>query len=146
AAQRREQPGHGQQRGRLAGTVRAEQRDDLALLHRQVEVAHDRDPTVAGAQPPHLEQAAHGPSPPGSDTPPPTPRYACRTSGERCTSDGEPSAMTAPSSSTTTRSHTSSTRPMSWSTRRIEVPPSTMRRSCAPSRLDSALSSPAAGS
>ena len=43
--------------GRLAGTVRAEHHDDLALVDPQVQAAQHRDRAVAGDETGHLEQA-----------------------------------------------------------------------------------------
>ena len=59
AAERRQLPGHGAQRRRLAGTVGPEERDDLAGVHVQVEAVDDLDVAVAGPQPGGLEQRGH---------------------------------------------------------------------------------------
>ena len=56
AREQRQHPRQRAQRRRLAGAVRAEQGDDLALAHLEVDVEHDRQPAVPGADPAGLEQ------------------------------------------------------------------------------------------
>ena len=54
-----QEPGHRQQRGRLARAVRAQEGGDLALLDAQVEVAHDGGAGAPGVQPPDLDDRGH---------------------------------------------------------------------------------------
>ena len=59
AAEDRQQPRDGQEGRGLPGPVRPEQRHDLTGGDREVEVAHDRRPAVAGTEPTHVEQRGH---------------------------------------------------------------------------------------
>ena len=59
AGHQRQQPGQGAQRRRLAGSVGPEQGDDLALAYLEIDVEHDREAAVAGAETVGLEQCGH---------------------------------------------------------------------------------------
>ena len=120
------------QRRRLAGAVRAEQRDDLARADRQVDVADHRRPGRSRPSGPRAASTASAMARPRSDAPGCEPRRPrCRRgrprspAGSRRTASGAPRAITWPNSSTTTSSQIPSTRPMSWSTSSIAWPAST---------------------
>src|SRR5262249_54391281 len=83
ARHQRQHPRQGAQRRRLAGAVRSEQRDDLALSDLEVDVEYDREAPVAGAKTACLEQRAHAAT--GS------PRYALTTWGSSRICSGGPS-------------------------------------------------------
>src|SRR6185312_9934038 len=134
------------ERRRLSRRVAAEQRDELALAHLEVEVLEDVDLPVVGVdrvQPQqrcpavraHFVLAFR------------RPRYASTTRGSVATVSKEPSAILTPWSSATTRSEMPSTTCMSCSITRIVKPPSS--RSLAISSVISCVSDgfiPAAGS
>src|SRR5207248_9420747 len=89
AREQRQHSRKGAQRRRLTGPVRAEQGDDLAFLDLEVDVEHDREAPVPGAETARLEQCpAHAAAA--------SPRYARTTSGSSRISFGGPSAMIWP--------------------------------------------------
>ena len=147
--ERGQQPGHGHERRRLAGPVRAQQGHDLARLDGERQVAHHDRAAVAGVQVRATSRSGvpvlmvrslrslTGRRPPGR-------RLTTRSSPR--TSAGVPLAMSRPPSTTCTTSQTSSTRSMSWSISSTAVPAPTTARSRSPSRALSPVSSPAAGS
>src|SRR5690349_5800771 len=96
------------QRRRLAGAVRAEQRDHLALADGEVDPVQRADLPVRGGEVLDLEQRGHAG----------VPRYAASTAGSSRTCAGVPVATTRPKSSTTTVSDSRITMPMWCSTSR----------------------------
>ena len=88
-----------QQRGGLAGAVRTEQGDHLALVDVQVEVADDGDAVVAGG---HVARSSSSVrvSRLAAVLAPTEPRYASITVGSRLISAGVPSAILRPNSIT----------------------------------------------
>ena len=102
ALHRADDPGDHSQRRRLAGPVRAQQRDHLARPDRQVEVADDGRLVVAGRQALERQDVAHAEAISASISAAALPRYASTTRGSRRTASGVPWAITLPNSSTTT--------------------------------------------
>src|SRR5262249_54851368 len=108
--------GEGEERCGFSRAVRPDERDDLAGLDVEVEVAHDGHGAVPGGEAAALEQRtggdAHEDSPAvsslcsassSSDVTASSPRYAATTAGSLRTSAGVPSAILRPKSSTTMR-------------------------------------------
>ena len=105
----RDEPGDRVQRRRLAGAVRPDQADDLALLDAQADIAHGGDGAVADLEAGELECRVSHRSPPA--------RRGRRRPRRGCAriSSGVPSASVWPWSSTWIRSQTSMTSAMLWS-------------------------------
>src|SRR6266511_2361682 len=115
---------------RLAGTVRSDQRHDLALADRDRDSLERLDRPVEGVDVLELEDVVRlGVHPPFAPSTACLPRYASITRVSFCTSSGEPSAIFSPYSSTVTRSETPITTRMSCSIRRTVSPSSARRRS-----------------
>src|SRR5207245_9702959 len=87
------QPGDGGEQRALAGSVRAHQCDEFALVDVEVHAAQRDDTGVVQMQ---VADAQHQRTPP---------RYASTTVGSRTTSAGVPSLIFSPGCSTTSRSH-----------------------------------------
>src|SRR5581483_11947837 len=127
------------QRRRLAGAVRPDQPDDLALRDLERQTANGADASVADGE--RIERER------GHSCTADSPRYAATTSRFERISSGVPSASTSPWSSTTMRSQTSMISAMLWSIRRTPAPCS--ERTVSISRANggtSASGRPAAGS
>src|SRR5919201_2064443 len=105
------------QRRRLARRVAAEQRDELALTHLEVDVLENVDLAVVGVDLAKAEERAHV-------SLARSPRYASITRGFVATSSKEPSAIFAQWSRAKTRYQIPSTTCMSCSMTRIVWPPS----------------------
>src|SRR6185437_2422179 len=142
-------PKHSLQRRRLARCVAAEQADELAVLHLEVDALKNVDRPVVRIDRLQLQQRGRC----GSVfvahfvTVALVPRYASTTRGLVATSSKLPSAILTPWSSATTRSEIPSTTCMSCSIRRIVKPASV--RSFPISSVISCVSTgfmPAAGS
>src|SRR4026209_703752 len=120
ALPRAEHAGDRAQPGRLPGAVAADERDDLALLHRERDPLQRLDVAVVRVDPLDLEdrhQATFA-----------LPRYASMTRGSRCTSSVAPLAILVPWSSTVTRCEMPMTTFMSCSMSRIVILRSSRRR------------------
>ena len=113
-AWRREQPGQREQQRRLAGAVRAEQREHGPGVHVEVEVAeHDGGAAAPRQRPRHSSRTLVASGSSGATTAASTfvhavtasvscivPRYASATARSARIASGGPSAITAPKSST----------------------------------------------
>ena len=117
ALARRGQPGDRAQRGRLAGAVGADQRHDLALLHRQRDALERLDVAVVGVDVLDLEQRHQLSRLPAWCRGRPRPRAR-----SRAPPAGTPSAIFSPWSSTVMCSETPMTTFMSCSISRIVRP------------------------
>ena len=155
AVERRQLAREREQRRRLARAVRAEQRDDLAGRHREVEVADGGEVAVPGPAARAPRRAARPARRRARDAwrarrtarSTGSPRYAATTRGSWRISSGVPLARFRPSSSTVTRSQTRSTSATSCSTIRTASPHSSAsRRTSRPSSSVSRSPRPAAGS
>src|SRR5271165_6543055 len=105
----RRQADQAAQRGRLAGAIAAEQGDDLALAHFEVDAMQDVALAVEGMQALGLENVHAA-----------LPRYAACTASFAAISPGVPSASMAPSARTITRSARWNTTRMSCSISTID--------------------------
>src|SRR5262249_54614813 len=129
---------HAQRRG-LAGAVGADERHDLALVHRERHAEERLEITVEGGDIGELEQRPHLTTSLYF-----APRYASITSGLCTTSVGVPAAMRTPWSSTTTRCATFMTTCMTCSTPPMaEMPQSGSFWSSCASAMASAVGRPA---
>src|SRR5262249_7336412 len=90
----RNEPGNGAQERALAGTVRADQGDDLARLDGEVDAPQHPDLAVAGGDALDRKQAHRATLAYCAATL--RPRYASITRGSRVTSAGVASAMSSP--------------------------------------------------
>src|SRR5262245_31141114 len=150
---RAQQAGDRAQRGRLAGTVGADQAHELALAHLEIEPAEDLHRAIRGVHGFETQHQESGRPRPPVDVPPreppgsrAVPRYARITSGWAWISAGGPSAITRPPLSTMTVSEIPITSRMSCSTTKTVTPRSRILLMRTLAAVFSALVIPAAGS